>query len=77
VKVKRGLFSYQGEEHLPGQNDQSNMKSGIAAQPLEKTAFTKTEERELSTLPSSYPGQKTAQSCTLTAGHYLPEGTHG
>jgi hypothetical protein len=32
VKVKRGLFSYPGEEHLPGQNDKPDTSSAAYVQ---------------------------------------------
>ena len=71
MKVKRGLFSYPGEEHLPRQNDQENMKSGISAQAFETMTFMEIAGLGCYAVLMAYPGQKTAQSCTLTAGHYF------
>jgi hypothetical protein len=39
VKVKRGLFSYLGEEHLPSQNDHPNIKCPLAMQVIAKMTF--------------------------------------
>ena len=40
VKVKRGLFSYCGEEHLPRQNDPPNIKRADCTQAIVRTKFT-------------------------------------
>jgi hypothetical protein len=39
VKVKRGLFSYLREEHLPSQNDHPNIKWPLAMQVIAKMTF--------------------------------------
>jgi hypothetical protein len=39
VKVKRGLFSYSAEEHLPSQNEQPIPKNGICTQVIATMTF--------------------------------------
>jgi len=71
VKVKRGLFSYFGEEHLPGQNDDAKIGSALPLQVVAEMTFIGVLEIQRGAHPPSYPGQKHAESCTLTAGHYF------
>ena len=70
VKVKRGLFSYSGEEHLPSQNDRSqaiiaaSVQAHASVQLIETLKFLPCD-------PGGKPrGQQNAHSCTLPAGHH-------
>jgi len=74
VKVKRGLFSYCLEEHLPRQNDSSSLENAAFFQTIEKANLNKPENLVLLGLGSIRMGQKNAHSCTLAAGHYSAEG---
>jgi hypothetical protein len=74
VKVKRGLFSYCLEKHLPRQNDCSVPENAAFFQAIEKAKLNKSPNLVLPGSASIHVGQKNAHSCTLAAGHYPAEG---
>jgi hypothetical protein len=74
VKVKRGLFSYCLEKHLPRQNDYSAPENVAFFQVIEKAQLNKLPNLISLRSASIHVGQKNAHSCTLAAGHYSAEG---
>jgi hypothetical protein len=74
VKVKRGLFSYCLEEHLPRQNDSSPPGNTAFLQAIESVALIRDTNLVMLSSASIHVGQKNAHSCTLAAGHYSAEG---
>jgi hypothetical protein len=74
VKVKRGLFSYCLEEHLPRQNNCSEAGNAAFLQTIDNVELVQPVNLILLSSASIRVGQKTAHSCTLAAGHYSAEG---
>ena len=74
MKVKRGLFSYCLEEHLPRQNECSAPENAAFFQAIEKAKLNKSPNLVLPCSASIHVEQKNAHSCTLAAGHYSAEG---
>ncbi len=74
VKVKRGLFSYLLEEHLPRQKRRFPSQLCSAPSSLCKHVPYRGFRSHSQRLLNPRPGQNNAHSCTLAAGHYFGPG---